>query len=449
MATHRQNAGSPAASLDPKTDGPFADLHPPLTPAQAVVEADRCLYCYEAPCISACPTGIDIPTFIHQIRTANLEGSAETILEANIMGGTCARACPTEILCEQACVLNAREGEPVEIGRLQRHAVDHLLAAGAPHPFARAPKTGKRLAVVGAGPAGLSFAHEAARLGHHVTVYDARPKPGGLNEYGLAAYKMVNDFAQKEVGFILGIGGIELRLGCRLGTDVTLAELRADYDAVFIGVGLTQPVPLGIPGEDAPEVEDAIDFIARLRQAEPKSSLALAGDVIVIGGGNTAIDAAVQAKKLGAEMVYLVYRRGPAQMGATHWEQDLARLNDVVIRHWARPVAIADRGSIAEVTFERTRMEGERLVGTGTHFTLSAAHVFKAVGQRLAPDGLEDLRLEHGKLWVDEAYRTSLPGVFAGGDCIATTVDLTVQAVEDGKRAARSVDALLNAKGNS
>ncbi len=446
MATHRQKAESPSASFDPQAEEPFADLHPPLAPGQAVVEADRCLYCYEAPCIAACPTGIDIPTFIHQIRTENLSGSAQTILEANIMGGTCARACPTEILCEGACVLNAREGEPVEIGRLQRHAVDHLLAAGGPHPFTRAPSSGKRMAVVGAGPAGLSFAHEAARLGHDVTVFDARPKPGGLNEYGLAAYKMVDDFAQKEVEFILGIGGIELKPGRRLGSDLSLTDLRADYDAVFIGVGLTEPVPLGIPGEDAPQVEDAIDFIARLRQTEPKSDLALAGDVIVIGGGNTAIDAAVQAKKLGAEMVYLVYRRGPAQMGATHWEQDLARLNDVVIRHWARPVSIADRGADAEVTFERTRIVDGKLAGTGSTFVLRAAHVFKAVGQRLSPGGLEDLRREHGKLWVDEAYRTSLPGVFAGGDCVAGTVDLTVQAIEDGKRAARSADAFLRAK---
>ena len=257
---------------------------------------------------------------------------------------------------------------------------------------------------------------------------------------------MVDDFAQKEVEFILGIGGIELKPGRRLGSDLSLTDLRADYDAVFIGVGLTEPVPLGIPGEDAPQVEDAIDFIARLRQTEPKSDLALAGDVIVIGGGNTAIDAAVQAKKLGAEMVYLVYRRGPAQMGATHWEQDLARLNDVVIRHWARPVSIADRGADAEVTFERTRIVDGKLAGTGSTFVLRAAHVFKAVGQRLSPGGLEDLRREHGKLWVDEAYRTSLPGVFAGGDCVAGTVDLTVQAIEDGKRAARSADAFLRAK---
>ncbi|MFQ5347741.1 MAG: NAD(P)-dependent oxidoreductase [Rhodothalassiaceae bacterium] len=440
------------ARIDPErasNDGapdPFADLHPPLTATQAVVEAGRCLYCYEAPCIAACPTGIDIPTFIHQIRTGNLVGSAETILEANIMGGTCARACPTEILCEQACVLNAREGEPVEIGRLQRHAVDHLLTAGGPHPFTRAPGTGKRIAVVGAGPAGLAFAHEAARRGHEVTVFDARPKPGGLNEYGLAAYKMVNDFAQKEVKFILGIGGIELRLGHCLGKELKLADLRADYDAVFIGVGLTEPVPLGIPGEDAPAVEDAIDFIARLRQTEPKSSLALRGDVIVIGGGNTAIDAAVQARKLGAEIVYLVYRRGPEHMGATHWEQDLARLNGVIFRHWARPVAIADLGDAAEVTFERTRLADGRLEGTGENFSLRAAHVFKAVGQRLAAGGLEELRREGGKLWVDDRYRTSLPGVFAGGDCIARTVDLTVQAVEDGKEAARSADAFLKEK---
>ena len=219
----------------------FADLAPTLNHTQAHLEAARCLYCYDAPCIKACPTAIDIPTFIHQIRSENLKGSAHTILSANIMGGTCGRACPTEILCEEACVLNARGEEPVRIGALQRHAVEDLMAKGGAHPFTRAPRSGKTLAVVGAGPAGLSFAHRAAMLGHDVVVYEAKAKAGGLNEYGLAAYKMANEFAQREVEFLLGIGGIKIEYGKALGSDITLDDLRGRHAAVFIGAGMEIP----------------------------------------------------------------------------------------------------------------------------------------------------------------------------------------------------------------
>ena len=211
----------------------FADLHPPFSPTQAMAEAARCLYCYDAPCVKACPTAIDIPGFIHRIRSGNLDGSAKTILSANIMGGTCGRACPTEVLCEQACVLNGRDDQPVKIGQLQRHAVEHLIESGAGHPFRRAPPTGRRLAVIGAGPAGLSFAHRAAMLGHGVTVFEAKPKPGGLNEYGLAAYKMAEDFAQKEVAFLLGIGGIVIEYGKALGPALTLDALRQRFDGGY------------------------------------------------------------------------------------------------------------------------------------------------------------------------------------------------------------------------
>lgn len=428
-------------------DDPFADLHPPLGAAAAVVEASRCLYCHDAPCIRACPTGIDIPTFIHQIRTDNLEGSALTILDANIMGGTCARACPTEILCEQACVLNGAEDKAIEIGRLQRHAVDHLLAAGKPHPFIRAAASGKRLAVVGAGPAGLAFAHRAAMLGHEVTVFEGRPKPGGLNEYGLAAYKMVDDFAQAEVDFLLGVGGIRVELGKRLGAGLTIDGLRHDHDAVFLAVGLDAAPGLGIPGEGDRRVRDAIDFIAELRQTEPKSRMKVAREAVVIGGGNTAIDAAIQAKKLGAAMVTLVYRRGRAQMGATAREQDLALRNGVILREWARPIAIEEAGKGLDVVFEETRLDGGRVIGTGATFRLAAGLVLKAIGQTMLPRGLEGVDLERGRIRVDADYRTSLEDVFAGGDCIGSTVDLTVQAVEDGKRAAHAVDAWLRGDG--
>lgn len=422
----------------------FADLTPLLAPAQAHVEADRCLYCWDAPCIQACPTSIDIPTFIRQIRTENLRGSAKTILSANVLGGTCGRACPTEVLCEDACVLNHRGEEPVRIGALQRHAVETLMEAGGAHPFARAPSTGKRLAVVGAGPAGLAFAHRAALLGHDVTIFEAKPKPGGLNEYGLAAYKMAEDFARREVEFVLGVGGIGIEYGRALGRDVALEDLRRDFDAVFMGVGLGDPNRPSLPGEDLEGVRDALAFIEEVRQAPDKSKLDAGRDVVVIGGGNTAIDAAVQSRRLGARNVTLVYRRGEAQMGATGWEQDLARLNGVDIRLWSQPLRFEGAGrKVARAVFAIVKPNGSGLVPTGEESALEADRVLLAVGQSMRPDGLAGLVIEKGKVKVDTEYQTSLPGVFAGGDCVATGQDLTVQAVEDGKRAAHACDAWL------
>ena len=426
----------------------FADLHPRLDPAQAVVDAGRCVFCYDAPCMNACPTHIDIPKFIHQIRSGNIEGSAKTILSQNIMGGTCARACPTEVLCEEVCVVHHTEGAPVKIGELQRYAVDHLLEKGGVHPFERAPSSGKRLAVVGAGPAGLSFAHRAAMLGHDVVVFDSKPKPGGLNEYGLAAYKMADDFAQREVGFLLGVGGIRIEHGKTLGSDLSLAKLRSEFDAVFIGAGLTQSHQLGAEGENLNGVRDALEFIEEIRQANDKSKVAVGKDVIVIGGGNTAIDAAVQAKCLGARSVTLVYRRGPEAMSATGWEQDLASSNGVIMRYWAAPHSFSGAGKVETAVFAGTKIVSGKLQTTDHRFELKADLVLKAIGQKLDPTRCGDPKVEHGKIQVDEHYRTSVPGVYAGGDCIARGEDLTVQAVEDGKQAAISVDAFLRAAKN-
>ncbi|MDT7531616.1 NAD(P)-dependent oxidoreductase [Sphingopyxis sp. SE2] len=425
----------------------FADLHPPLDRGAAAAEASRCLYCYDAPCMNACPTHIDIPGFIHQIATDNALGAAQRILNENIMGGTCARACPTEILCEGACVVNKTEGAPVKIGQLQRFAVDRLLDAPSPHPFGRAPASGRRMAVVGAGPAGLSFAHRAAMLGHDVDVYEARPKAGGLNEYGLATYKMVDDFAQREVAFLLGIGGIALHSGKMLGRDIHLDDLAREYDAVFLALGLGGAARLDVPGEELSGVGDALGFISRLRQEADKSAVAVGGQVVVIGGGNTAIDAAMQARCLGAASVTLAYRRGPEQMGATAWEQDLARLNGIAIRTWAQPVAIEGDGHVERVRFAVTELVDGRLAATGETFVLPADQVLVAVGQQMVRTGLDGLRADGAKLWVDDDYQTSRPGIFAGGDCIRRGDDLTVQAVEDGKQAAVRVDARLRAKG--
>jgi glutamate synthase (NADPH/NADH) small chain len=433
----------------------FDDLHKPFNRLQAMTEAARCTYCYDAPCITACPTSIDIPTFIHQIRTDNTHGAAKTILSQNIMGGTCARACPTEVLCEQACVRNHDQGKPVEIGLLQRFAVDDLLENTEEHPFVRAPDTGKRIAVIGAGPAGLSCAHRAALIGHTVTVFEAKAKPGGLNEYGLAAYKMVDDFAHKEVEFLLGIGGIDIQYGKGLGVDFDLLTLSKDFDAVFLGVGLGSTNNLGLEGEELAGVDDAIEFIEELRQSNDLSKIQLGNEVIVIGGGNTGIDAAVQAKRLGAAQVTLVYRRGEESMSATDWEVELARKNGVNVRLWAKPVAIhsesedaeegkgEDENAVKGMTFEHTTLENGKLVGTGQTFHIPADRVFKAIGQKLNPDALGELDIKNGKVVVDQQFRTNIPKVFAGGDCIASGEDLTVQAVEDGKRAAHSMGRCL------
>jgi glutamate synthase (NADPH/NADH) small chain len=422
----------------------LGEMAPPLTPDEARVEADRCYYCYDAPCVEACPTGIDIPGFIRKISTGNLRGSAVTILESNIFGGSCARVCPTEILCEEVCVRQVQQGKPVTIGSLQRHATDFLMATSE-QPFTRAPLTGKRVAVVGAGPAGLACAHGLAMRGHDVVVFEAKPKPGGLNEYGIAAYKLVDDFAQREVNFILGIGGITIEYETPLGPDLTLDQLRQRFDAVFLGLGLAEPNSLGIPGEDLQDVVDALGFIETLRQTPGEAEAAAVGHVVVIGGGNTAIDAATQARMLGAETVTIAYRRGPEHMGATKVEQDWAQTHGVTIRHWLAPISIRE-GSI---TMAKTELHGDRLITTSERVRLPADLVLKAVGQSFTDGPLsfatEEPTFVRGRIVIDDGYQTSLPGVFAGGDCVGPGQDLTVQAVAHGRDAAQAIDRFLSA----
>jgi dihydropyrimidine dehydrogenase (NAD+) subunit PreT len=271
----------------------FADLHPPLDRHEALVESDRCYFCYDAPCMQACPTSIDIPMFIRQISTGNPLGSAKTIFDQNILGGMCARVCPTETLCEEVCVREVAEGKPVQIGRLQRYATDTAMARDVQF-YRPAASSGRKVAVVGAGPAGLACAHRLAMHGHHVTIYEARPKSGGLNEYGIAAYKAPENFAQAEVDYVLGIGNIEVKNGQMMGRDFALSELASSYDAVFVGTGLTGVNALQADGEDFEGVENAVDFIATLRQSPDLSQLQVGRRVVVIGGGMTAVDAAVQ-----------------------------------------------------------------------------------------------------------------------------------------------------------
>ena len=421
----------------------FSDLTPPLTRHEAFVESERCYFCYDAPCQQACPTSIDIPLFIRQIAAANDLGAAETILSANILGGMCARVCPTEELCEEACVREHAEGKPVKIGALQRHATDAVMATGR-HPFRRQEPTGKRVAVVGAGPAGLACAHRLAQLGHAVTLFDARPKLGGLNEYGIAAYKTPGDFAQAEVDFVLGIGGIEVEAGVALGQDMDLAGLRRDYDAVFLGLGLGGTNVLDGMRQHA-NVGDAVAFIERLRQTPDKAEIPIGRRVVVIGGGMTAVDAAVQSRRLGAEEVTIAYRRGAEHMKASRWEQDLALTNGVAIRHWATPTGFeSDADGVAAVTFDHRGAGG---TGPAEPLKLSADMVLVAIGQSFldGPLGPGTLALDGGRIRIDPERRTTLPDVWAGGDCVAGGQDLTVSAVEDGKQAALSIDRALRA----
>jgi glutamate synthase (NADPH/NADH) small chain len=430
--------GIVSGRLDPDAlSAGFADLHAPLGDHEALVAADRCYFCHDAPCITACPTEIDIPLFIRQIATGTPEAAAKTILTQNIMGGMCARVCPTETLCEQACVREAAEGEPVQIGRLQRYATDTLMAQDV-HPFSRAAPTGKRVAVVGAGPAGLSCAHRLAMHGHDVVVFDARPKAGGLNEYGIAAYKSTEDFAAREVDWLLKVGGIEIRNNIALGRDVQMADLQAEYDAVFLGMGLGGVNALTAPGSDKDGVLDAVDFIADLRQATDLSTLPVGRDVVVIGGGMTAVDAAVQSKLLGALNVTIVYRRGKDRMNASIWEQDLAAAKGVRIITNASPIAVHGNGSVREIEFEFT---DDDLKPTGQTFRLAADQVFKAIGQTLTGDDLPDL--DGRKIAVTGPGRTSVKGVWAGGNCAAGGEDLTVTAVAEGRDAAEDIHAAL------
>jgi glutamate synthase (NADPH/NADH) small chain len=413
----------------------FADHEKPLDRHEARVAADRCYFCHDAPCITACPTAIDIPLFIRQIATGTPEAAATTIWTQNILGGMCARVCPTETLCEEACVREAAEGKPVDIGRLQRFATDTAMAKGL-HPFTRAAPTGKRVAVVGAGPAGLACAHRLAMHGHDVTVLERRPKAGGLNEYGIASYKSTGGFAQKEVEWLLSIGGIEIRTGVELGRDTTLDKLSAEYDAVFLGIGLGGVNALRTDGEDRAGVANAVDFIAELRQSTDLTQLPVGRDVVVIGGGMTAVDAAVQSKLLGAENVTIVYRRGQEKMSASGYEQEHATSAGVRIICNAMPVAVHGNGAVREVEFAYTVETAEGLKATGETFRLKADQVFKAIGQTLSglPAGLTTAG---GKI------AGLPPKVWAGGDCTGGGEDLTVTAVAQGRDAAEDIHAFL------
>ncbi len=427
----------------------FAEIEPAYTRDEALTEASRCLFCFDAPCTRACPTHIDVPKFIRQILHKNPVGAAETILGANIFGGSCARACPTEVLCEGACVDNTLLSAPVRIGRLQRFACDVAADKGISF-FEAAPDTGKKVAVIGAGPAGLTCAHELRKHGHAVTVFEAREMPGGINTYGIAYYKYDTKFALSEVEQIMKIGGIDLRLNAPVDGR-RIAELLSEYDAVFLGVGLGKTASLAIPGEDLGGVWESLDFVFQTHTM-PLEKCQCGRSVLVIGGGNTAVDVATAAVRLGAEKVTIAYRRGEDDMPAFAYEYELSKADGVDWQFNAAPLKIVGaNGAATGVEFIRTKAQGsgrsaklEQVVGS--NFTLEADMIVKALGQEALLDVLRavpQLKIDRGRVAIDAATgATSVPRLFAGGDCTSKGAEV-VDAVQAGKVAAAGIHATL------
>jgi glutamate synthase (NADPH/NADH) small chain len=408
----------------------FADIAPPLSAGEAFAESARCLYCYDAPCTHACPTHIDVPSFIKKIHHGNLRGAARVILDANPMGHSCARACPVEVLCEGACVMNDAEHRPIQIARLQRHATDALLHRGFAL-FTPPPSSGKKVAVVGAGPAGLACAQELRRFGHDVVIFDAHGRPGGLNTYGIAQYKLTPEAALAEADTILKLG-VSFRGHTVVGKDVAFDDLVRDYDAVFVGFGLGATNRLGIPGEEKAGVVDALTFIEHLKE-KPYGGYRVPERVLVIGAGNTAVDAATQARRLGAREVSFVYRRGPDEASAYAYEMELARNDGCGFHFWATPLEVTGDGRVQGLKVKMP--EGERV--------LAADLIIKAIGQEKQGSTLQRFGVavdDKGRAVVDSGRKTSRAKVWAGGDCVNGGKEI-VNAAEDGKQAARAIHA--------
>lgn len=429
----------------------FAELHPPFTPNSATAEANRCLYCYDSPCMQACPTHIDISTFIKKIATGNVKGSAKTILKSNWIALTCAKACPVDVLCEGACVYNDRGEEPIHIGRLQRYAIDWYFEHGMPALFTPAPKNGKSIGVIGAGAAGLACAAEAALLGYDVTIYDAQPKPGGLNTWGIAPYKMTQADALNEVKLVESFG-VKIRSGVKVGKDISLTELEKKHDAMFIGVGLRSASRLNIPGETLPGVVDVLDFIEKVTTRN-WSSVDVGKRVAVIGAGNTAIDAVTEARRLGAEHVMIIYRRSREEMPAYEFEYELAKSDGVHFQFLSAPVRILGNSHVEaieciQMTLGEPDEEGRHRPEPVPHseFQIPVDMVIKSVGQKIEETFLgtiPNLKIENQRVWVNpDTMQTSNPKYFAGGDCINGGKEV-VNAAADGKKAARGIDAFL------
>jgi dihydropyrimidine dehydrogenase (NAD+) subunit PreT len=429
----------------------FAEIEPPMNASQAAIESARCLYCFDAPCTIACPTHIDVPAFIKKISTSNLRGSARVILSANILGHSCGRVCPTEVLCEGACVMHEKGEEPIEIGRLQRHAVDFVLdnkvalfRPGAPN--------GKRIACIGAGPASLACAAELAKLGYEVTIFDRNEFPGGLNTYGIAAYKTRAADAIRETDLIKQLG-VKFRQKIEVGRDVSFTDLEKQFDAIFIGVGLGETWPLDLPGEELQGVYGAIEFIEKTK-ANAFQDVEIGRRVACIGAGNTAIDVVTAARRLGAETVYLIYRRGEPEMPAFAYEYQLAKQDAVVFLWQTQPVRVlGQNGVVTGLECVRTHLgapdaKGRRTPAPvpGSEFNLDVDMVVRAVGQKPVTEFLRAVKgLElnkDGTIKVNGRYQTGNPKYFAAGDC-ANGGKEVVDAVAEGMAACAGLDAAL------
>ena len=444
----------------------FADINPRFTPQQALIEATRCLYCFDAPCIKACPTSINVPSFIKKIATGNLKGSARVILSANILGESCGRVCPTEVLCEGACVLNGLGEKPIEIGRLQRYAVDYVLDNQI-RLFKAGASNGRRVACVGSGPASLACAAELAKWGYEVVIYDRNPLPGGLNTYGIAAYKTRASDSLREVKLVEELGvkiyqGVEVGDGVR-PPHVSLADLEERYDAIFIAVGLGETWDLNLPGEDLQGVYGAMEFIGPTK-VEPFERIDVGQRVAVIGAGNTAIDVVTAARRLGAEFVYLIYRRGEEEMPAFKYEYELAKKDRVIFYWHTQPLKIlGESGKVCGLQCARTRPvgpTGPKRDGRqarvepipGSEFVLEVDTVVKALGQQpviALLKSIPGIELAAGRVVVNsETHQTGNPKYFAGGDCVNGGKEV-VDAVAEGMAAAGGINAWLSETRNS
>lgn len=424
----------------------FSDIHPPFeNKTAAEVEANRCLFCYDAPCTKSCPTGIDVPKFIKQITTDNIKGSAHTIFSSNIFGAGCSRVCPVEKLCEGACVFNLLEEEAIPIARLQRYSTEKAMENNW-RLFDRKIAAGKKVAIVGAGPAGLSCAHSLAREGIDVTVFEKESRAGGLMTYGIAAYKVTPEFCEAEVNYICSIGGIEIKYDHELGRNISLADLRGNFDAVYLGIGVGVARKLNIPGEELEGVVDAIHFIHEIRD-KGYEKVAVGDKVAVIGMGMTAIDAATQAKRLGAKEVTMLYRRTKDEKPCTEVELDLAKLDGCEIIWLSSPKEIiGNDGKVKELICSRMKLgepdeSGRRQpIDTGETFNLEVDMVIKAAGQMPFEELVTSNRFENknGKVRINDHFSTNIPGIFAGGDCVNGGKEV-VDAVQAGKDGAVAI----------
>ncbi|NJD21626.1 MAG: NAD(P)-dependent oxidoreductase [Melioribacter sp.] len=431
----------------------FSDLHPPFTQNSAVTEANRCLYCYDSPCMKACPTHIDISTFIKKISTGNLLGSAKTIYESNWVPLTCAKACPVDVLCEGACVYNDKEEKPIQIGRLQRYAIENYFEKGMPALFHKASKIGKSVGVVGSGPAGLACSAELALMGYEVTIYEANKIPGGLNTWGIAPYKMRREDSLKEVKLVKSFG-VDLKTEIMIGKTVKVDDLLNKHDALFLGVGLGESPQLSIPGEELSGVVGALDFIEKVK-TENWHDIQVGKRVAVIGAGNTSIDAATEAKRLGADQVYIIYRRSDVEMSAYEFEYELAKRDGIVFHFLTSPKQIIGKGFVEGIECLKMKLGEPDKWGrrkpipiSGSEFTIPVDMVIKAIGQETKSSFLSTISKltldEEGCVIVDQTtYQTTNPKIFAGGDCINGGKEV-VNAAYDGKRAAHGIDKFLS-----